>query len=333
MNEIPQRLPVAAPAADLLAEDDVLATLCKWHQEGLRTALVTLVGVEGAAPRPIGAQMVVAEDGRYIGYLSGGCLEQAIVLEARDVMDEGRNRLVRYGKGSRYIDIRLPCGSGLDIFFDCSLGGEQMAAIAGHLSARRRFAIRSTLTGADTFIESLAEEGALFPSVREGDLFLRVVPPRMRLLLVGSSPVVAALAALARITGIETELGSLDDAARANSRNAGVSFDAEHGQGCDAIARLDCSSAVVLASHEHEIEPAIIARLLQRDCFYIGVLGSRTVHEQRLRALAAMGIDDASLARLRAPVGLIQGAKSKATLAVGVLAEMLAEAKARNLVS
>lgn len=72
---------------------------------------------------------------------------------------------------------------------------------------------------------------------------------------------------------------------------------------------------------------------MRQDCFYIGVLGNRAVHKQRLEALAALGIDGADLARLRAPVGSIQGAKTKATLAVGILAELLAEAKARHLVA
>src|ERR1044071_3768023 len=90
------------PGVNLLDEDDVLPMLDAWRRRGLRTALVTLVGVEGGAPRQPGAQMAVAEDGSYAGYLSGGCLEQAVALEARAVIASGVNRLVRYGKGSPY---------------------------------------------------------------------------------------------------------------------------------------------------------------------------------------------------------------------------------------
>lgn len=323
MTIIPPRLPVAPLSAELLAEDDVLPTLCRWHGEGLRTVLVTLVGIDGAAPRPLGAQMAVAEDGRHVGYLSGGCLEQAIVLEAQDVLQAGRNRLVRYGKGSMYIDIRLPCGSGLDVFFDCSLGAGQMSAIARHLGRRGGFALRSTLTETATSVIALPLDEAHRISRREGDVFLRTCPPRMRLLLLGTSPALVPLAAFAQAVGIETITETAD-----GLRPGGPRAPAD-----ETIAWLDACSAVVLASHEHDVEPHIIARLLSRDCFYIGVLGSRAVHDQRLRALAEMGIDRADLARLRAPVGLIQGAKAKATLAVGILAELLAEAKARNLIA
>jgi hypothetical protein len=92
----------ATKPAGLLADEDVLGPMQRWQAAGQRVALVTLVDVEGGAPRQAGAQMAIAEDGRYAGYLSGGCLEEAIVLEAQAVIARGANRLVRYGKDSPY---------------------------------------------------------------------------------------------------------------------------------------------------------------------------------------------------------------------------------------
>ena len=80
-----------------MSDEDVLGPMWHWQAAGLRVALVTLVEVEGGAPRQAGAQMAVAEDGRYVGYLSGGCLEEAVVLEAQAAIAQGANRLVRYG--------------------------------------------------------------------------------------------------------------------------------------------------------------------------------------------------------------------------------------------
>lgn len=326
-------LPVAAPRSGLLTDEDVLPALVTWHREGLRTALVTLVGIEGAAPRALGAQMAVAEDGRSFGYLSGGCLEQAIVLEAQDVIRSGKNRLVRYGRGSRYIDIKLPCGSGLDIYFDCTLGSEPLSTMAVYAAARKSFVLRTPLTGGESQVVALARNDKRRVSAREGDVFSRVFVPSVRILLLGSGPALSALALLAKAAGLEIEIWSSDAATLANISEAGLEACAQPRLSDSAIDRLDSSSAVVLVFHEHDVEPDIIARLLQRDCFYIGVLGNRGVHRQRVEALAALGIDGAELSRLRAPVGSIQGAKSKATLAVGILAELMAEAKARNLVA
>src|SRR5665648_520987 len=77
----------------------------------------------------------------------------------------------------------------------------------------------------------------------------------------------------------------------------------------------------------------IMSELLKTNCFYIGALGNHAVHRDRIAALTLQGIDESDLQRIRAPVGCIPAAKSMATLAVGVLAEMMTEAKTLNLVS
>ena len=64
-----------------------------------------------------GTIMGVAEDGSFAGSLSGGCIENAVVAEALEVLKKAKSRIVRFGAGSPYLDIRLPCGGGLDLLF------------------------------------------------------------------------------------------------------------------------------------------------------------------------------------------------------------------------
>jgi len=315
----------------LLAQESVLPVMWQWRCEGVRTALVTLVGIEGSAPRPLGAQMVVAEDGRYFGYLSGGCIEQSIVIEAQDVIRAGRNRMVRYGRGSKYIDVRLPCDSGLEFHFDCMMSSALIGAGVRHIGARQRFALDTDMASGASAI-TLLKDGERAESTRVGDRFRRVYLPQPRLLLLGSGPILSGLASLARAVGIETEVWTPDESTRRQVRDAGFDAIAERGLPVGAIDRLDWASAVVLAFHDHDAEPALLARLLARDCFYIGALGSRAAHQARLQALVGLGSKEEDAARIRAPVGSIQGAKSKATLAIGILAEVMAAAKERQLV-
>ena len=101
----------------------------------------------------------------------------------------------------------------------------------------------------------------------------------------------------------------------------------------DALEQLDFGTAAILYFHAHDQEPELLSALLKTKCFYIGALGNHAVHRDRLAVLAARGFNKTDLARIRAPVGAIPGAKSKATLAVGALAQMLEQAKALNLVS
>lgn len=320
---------LAAPG--LLSDEDVLAPMQRWQAAGQRTALVTLIGIEGGAPRHPGAQMAVAEDGRYAGYLSGGCLEESVALEAKAAIERGENRLVRYGKGSRYIDIRLPCGSGLDIYVDRAVSAQEVERMIALRSARIPF-VRTTDLATHTSTISELAAGAPFPhSGRKGDVFERICTPALQLLLLGSGPGLVAIATLAEALGIDLKIVTQDPITRANLGMTGRRALTEETALADEIARFDAATAAILVFHEHEREIGHLAALLDSPCFYIGALGNRGVHRERLKILAGMGATEENLSRIHAPVGSIPGAKSKATLAVGVLAELMATAKLHNL--
>ncbi len=323
----------ASLAGGLLEQEDATGRLHQWMAQGLRGVLVTLVGVEGGAPRHVGAQMAVGEDGRYAGYLSGGCLEQAVVLEALAVLQGGRNRIVRYGKDSPYLDIRLPCGSGLDLYFDQSLTQAQLQKLIAQKQQRRPMLLKTDLVAGASRVFSLAPQTPMRVSARIGDVFERAYPPSMRLVLAGGGPGLIAIAALARAIGIELRVAATDTATRdglaaispqaiIDARNIEVALD-----------DLDFATAAVLVFHEHHNELDLLEAVLRTRSFYVGALGNRAVHRERLRALSTRGVSDGDLQRIRAPVGLIAGAKCGATLAVGVLTELLAEAKTQNLVA
>ena len=72
--------------------DDILATAAAWHDQGKGVALATVVATWGSSPRPVGSQLVVDEDARFEGSVSGGCIEGAVIQEAKDVMRTGEPR-------------------------------------------------------------------------------------------------------------------------------------------------------------------------------------------------------------------------------------------------
>ncbi len=307
--------------------------LVNWRALGRKCALVTIVGIEGGSPRFAGAQMVVAEDGRYHGYLSGGCLEQAIVLEAQAIMVSGANRLVRYGKGSPYFDVKLPCGSGLDIYFDVGLDAGLIAEMGVVQDARTPFALKTDLVFGTSTLETMPDADTSVASAREGDVFFRYYLPQPRLVLIGSGPAVGALARLSVAAGMDIAIWAGDEATREGLDQSGIEHLDAPSPPESLLSSIDPFTAVVLAFHEHDLEPVILAKVLRTPCFYIGVLGNHAVHRRRLEQLKDMGFSDAELARIRAPVGSIPQAKGKATLGFGVLAEIMAQAKARGFVA
>jgi xanthine dehydrogenase accessory factor len=154
--------------------------------------------------------------------------------------------------------------------------------------------------------------------------------PTIRIQLIGAGPSVPAIAHLLTAIGFGTEIVCPDEATRKEARSFNLDCKALTNSAIEAL-QGDRWSAAILAFHEHDWEIPLLERLLDSDCFYIGVLGSKTVAERRVAELHRRGIAPEKFARLRAPVGLIPGAKSRLSLAVSVVAELVSEAKKRSI--
>ena len=98
---------------------DVLLLARRWLGEGRRAALATVVGTWGSSPRPAGSQLLVDEDGRFFGSVSGGCIEGAVVREALEVMSGGEARLLEYGvSNERAWEVGLACGGRVRVYVE-----------------------------------------------------------------------------------------------------------------------------------------------------------------------------------------------------------------------
>ncbi len=98
---------------------DVLDQIDRWQGAGKAVAVATVVKVWGSAPRPLGSKMVVSGDGEMAGSVSGGCVEGAVVEEARTVLASGEPKLVRFGvSDDRAWSVGLSCGGEIEVFIE-----------------------------------------------------------------------------------------------------------------------------------------------------------------------------------------------------------------------
>jgi xanthine dehydrogenase accessory factor len=309
--------------------DNVLPDLASWTGRGDRCALITLVGVDGNAPRAEGAQMAVSESGQWTGYISGGCLEQAIALEAAEVIKAGKPRLLRYGKGSPYFDIRLPCGSGLDIFvqpFDNRALIQDMQSRSEH---REPFALRIGLSSGTAGLESFDSASGLGSQPVQGNgEFIRVYLPPLRCLIIGASPIAVKLAELSACTGFETVFYAPD----IESLPPILGDTKVHRLAPGTRFSTDPWTAAILAFHDHEQELPVFSELLASPCFFIGAIGSRNAQAARILALAEEGFSKDDIARIQSPAGLIPGLKSAPLVALSILSQVAATAKEQHIV-
>ncbi len=312
--------------------EDVLPTLLSWRRAGIASALVSVVGVDGSSPRPVGSQMAVAADGRFVGQISSGCAEQAIVEEAVTCLKSAKNRLVRYGKGSPYLDIVLPCGSGIDIFFDTQIKTSTVADVTNRLDARQpailAFDLEALTSRATDDAATTADFSLANKTWANGNTVYKRFAPQIRLLAFGRGTIIGALTQLGNVLGFEAHTFAPDQETLAYATQSGAKTSThlvKPGDSSENISKLtDPWTAAVLMFHDHDWEPPLLQHLLETDCFYIGAIGSKRTHAQRLEVLEEdLGCDPGRLKRIKGPVGLDIGAKNPPEIALSIVAEVL----------
>src|SRR5512147_3277361 len=98
---------------------DIFGEAARWRRDGRGVALATVVSTWGSSPRPVGSQLAVDDEGRFIGSVSGGCIEGAIVEEALGVLADGRPKLLTFGITDEMAwEIGLACGGRIEIFVE-----------------------------------------------------------------------------------------------------------------------------------------------------------------------------------------------------------------------
>ncbi|MSP66810.1 MAG: XdhC family protein [Alphaproteobacteria bacterium] len=101
------------------SDDAVLAEAAGWRGAGRGVALATVVATWGSSPRPVGSQLAIKDDGAFIGSVSGGCIEGAVVREAIEVIGDGRPRLLEFGVTNEQAwDVGLACGGTVRVFVE-----------------------------------------------------------------------------------------------------------------------------------------------------------------------------------------------------------------------
>ena len=285
--------------------DDPVAFLA-----GREGALAVITGTEGASYKPVGTLMAFGADGARTGSLSSGCVEGALAAEAEVALADGRPRTLRYGRGSPFIDVTLPCGAGLDVSV---LPRPERAVL------RESAALWRARRAHELFLDPA--RGTV--SLSGGPFRVRRTPP-LRLVLFGRGPETVALAQLARGGGLTVEVLSPDEEVLAAVGGTALSVPT-------ALPpfEADPQTALVTLFHDHDWEPAILESALAGPAFWVGAQGSARAQDARRAALAARGVTADALARLRGPIGLIPSARDPLTLAVSVLAEAMAAYKDR----
>ncbi len=278
-------------------------------ERGDLTILVTLVAVHGSASRAVGTQMAVAADGSACGSFSGGCIEAAVIAEALNVLAHDSGRTVRYGAGSPYIDVKLPCGGGIDLLFIPRPDPQTVAAALASLASRESFAVEVS--------------EAQFNHYEGPGGILTYVPP-LRIVALGQGEDLAAFARLAASFGAETTAVAPAEQLPQLGPLPGIEIIAAQSRSQLPAIVADPWTAIVFLFHDRDWEEFLLPQALALPAFYHAAIGSPSTQAVRRETLLKAGTPQEHLAKLRPTVGLIPSTRDPATLALSILAEVVA---------
>ncbi len=279
------------------------------EQDGV---LAIITDTKGPSYRDVGAMMAFGQDGTRTGSLSSGCIEADLAAHAAEALACYKPGKLHYGAGSPWIDLRLPCGGGMEVLLiprpDRALLAEAITRTDARTPCTLAF---DPETGALDFVNDVSTGWS-------GGRFCRRLLPRLRFRIYGNGVEAHHFATLVSAMGYPATLLSPDPIDTSG-------FAVERLLSPDRLPVLesDAWTAIVLFFHDHEWEPPILAQALAGPAFYIGAQGSRTARDTRDVELARQGVSADEIARISGPIGLIPSARDPGTLSVSVLAEIM----------
>jgi xanthine dehydrogenase accessory factor len=342
---------------------DVLDRLVEWWTAGERIAVGTVVRTWKSAPRQVGAAMLVGPGGEVVGSVSGGCVESAVYEAAQEVLAGSPPRVEHYGvSDDDAFAVGLTCGGTIDVFVEAidreSLPG--LGQLAQDVAEHRPVALATVVTGpgrlgthlvirpdgrsgtlgSDRLDDAVVDDarGMLDQGMtairrygpegeRRGDelgVFVQSFAPPPRMLVFGAIDFAAAVASVGAFLGYHVTVCD----ARAVFATPARFPDAHEvvvGWPHEYLAEIpvDERTVICVLTHDPKFDVPLLEVALRTPAAYVGAMGSRRTHDDRIARLRDRGMSDKELARLASPIGLDLGARTPEETAISVAAEIV----------
>ena len=323
-------------------------------------ALATVIGAQGSSPRPPGAAMAVAADGEALGSISGGCVEGAVYGTAERVLGGEGPVVESYGySDDEAFAVGLTCGGTLEVLV-APADREVLAAWVDKVARDEPVALATVVSGparlgacvlvdpegavGSTGVEGLdvavlADARGMLAAGQTGErhygahgerriddvtVFVQSFTPPPRMLVFGATDFAAAVSRIGVFLGYRVTVCDARPVFATPRR-----FPEAHEVVCDwphrylAATEVDARTVLCVLTHDPKFDVPLLEVALRRPAAYVGAMGSRRTHDDRLRRLREVGLTEDELARLHSPIGLDLGARTAEETAVSIAAEIV----------
>lgn len=326
-------------------------------------ALATVTRTWSSAPRPVGAAMAVLESGEVIGSVSGGCVEGAIHEASLEVLKTKISQSVTYGvSDDNAFAVGLTCGGTIELYIQyvdqstfpdfadiaAKIQNKEAVAVATLVSAESGIGARIVLTKSDSsgslgnpHLDHAAIEGSrallnhgttktlkLGPNgenrMDDVSVFVESFAPAPRMIIFGAIDFAAAVARIGKFMGyyvIVCDARALFATKRRFPDADEVIIDWPHRY--LPTIEVEESTVICVLTHDPKFDVPVLEIALRTKAGYVGAMGSRRTHEDRLLRLKEVGMSDAELAKLKSPIGLDLGGRTPEETAISIAAEII----------
>lgn len=300
---------------------DVIEFLVECHDSGQACALVAVTGTMGGSVRSVGAIVGVSASGTIAGYVSNGCIDANLAYQSIEAISKNQVTKLRYGAGSKFQDVKLPCGGAIDLLIIPHPPLEILSKARDQLKQRQEINLIASLDGqlelSDTILRS---------SDWHEDYYRIYIGPKLQLRLAGVGAELMALARLGSAAGFDIIVQSPNKAFLEQADLLGaVQTDYLRTPSVQLDIKDDQWTAFVLLFHDHDWELELLQSALASDAFYIGALGSRKTHAIRSDRLREAGVTEEAIERIHGPIGLIPSLRDASMVATSCMAEIIQE--------
>ena len=334
---------------------EILSDVTQWMSNGEAVAVAMVVQTWGSAPRGVGSKMALTASNKISGSVSGGCVESAVFEAGLQVLESGTPQLLHFGVADETAwEVGLACGGTIEIFVE-KLTPELLAFWKVESENKRAFAVGTMIRSEPDLLGlrvMLDEEernsgvgllGDLIAAVRlltgealassqpkrialsdAREIFVDVQLPQPQLIVIGGGHIAIALTQLAKIVGYKTIVIDPRSAFANIERFPHVDRLIPKWPS-EALKEIVFSRSTAMAAltHDPKIDDKALIAALQSNAFYVGALGSKNTHAQRVARLQEAGLSDESINKMHAPIGLEIGARTPEEIALAVMAQIV----------
>lgn len=345
---------------------DIVGQLRSWFMDETAFALATVTRTWESSPRPPGAAMAVSTSGEAVGSISGGCIEGAVYELAQQVLASGDAVSVVYGVADDdAFNVGLTCGGTIEVFIELvtmatfpeflwvaqALEDRQAFSVAtiiggtrevgGHLVIGNDFVCGSL--GSADLNQGVSIQGRGFLEAgrtgtvhvgRNGEqrvddvaVFVASFTPPPQMFVFGAIDFAGAVVRMGKFLGYHVTLCDARPVFATSRRFPEADeIVVQWPHKFLSNALVDARTVICVLTHDPKFDVPLLEAALQTNAAYIGAMGSRRTHEDRMSRLRDAGIDECALKRLSSPIGLDLGARTPEETAVSIAAEIIASA-------